>query len=129
MLNNKILIIDDDVDLLASTKIFLQTNNYEVETAINTITGLEVINSFHPDLIILDLMMDYNLEGFYFLNKLKSNDSFKKIPVIINTGMPGVLGVNFRSAIEEVEHLPNTRYLDKSEDWDEMLKTIKELLV
>ncbi|MBC8321483.1 MAG: response regulator, partial [Bacteroidetes bacterium] len=55
MKKNKILLIDDDVDFLASTKLFLESRKYEVNTAINTKIGLEVLESFHPDLIILDI--------------------------------------------------------------------------
>ena len=124
----KILIIDDDTDLLASTKLFLQTRNYEVATAINTKTGLQILNSFKPDLVILDIIMDSNLEGFNFLNDLKSDDSLKKIPVVMNTSMAQAIGVNMRSVIEEAENFPGTRFVEKSGDWDELLKAVEELL-
>ena len=124
----KILIIDDDADLLASTKLFLQAHNYEVATAINTKTGLQILNSFKPDLVILDIIMDSNLEGFNFLNDLKSDDSLKNIPVVMNTSMAKAIGVNMRSAIEEADNFPTTRFVEKSGDWDELLKAVKELL-
>ena len=128
MKKNKILIIDDDVDLLASTKLFLESKNYEVETAINSKIGLEVFKTFHPDLIILDIMMDTNLEGFNFLNELKSDDNFKETPIIMSTGMAKSIGVNMRAAIEEIDSLPKTKFIDKSGDWEELLEAIKELL-
>jgi len=124
----KILIIDDDLDLLASTRLFLESNNYEVNTAINTKIGSEVLMIFHPDLIILDIMIDTNLEGYNFLNELKSDDILRKIPVIVNTGMAKSIGVNMRAAIEDIENLPKTGFIDKSGDWEELLKAIKELL-
>jgi len=128
MKKNKILIIDDDVDLLASTKLFLESKNYEVETAINSKIGLEVFKTFHPDLIILDIMMDTNLEGFNFLNELKSDDNFKETPIIMSTGMAKSIGVNMRAAIEDIDSLPKTKFIDKSGDWEELLEAIKELL-
>jgi PleD family two-component response regulator len=128
MNKSKILIIDDDVDLSASTKLFLQTQNYEVATAINTKTGLQILKSFNPDLVILDIIMDSNLEGFNFLNDLKSDDSLKKIPVVMNTNMSQAIGVNMRSVIEEDDNFPRTRFIEKSGDWDELLKAIEELL-
>jgi DNA-binding response OmpR family regulator len=128
MNKNKILIIDDDVDLLASTKLFLESKNYEVETAINSKIGLEVLKTLHPDLIILDIMMDTNLEGFNFLNELKSDNNFKETPIIMSTGMAKSIGVNMRAAIEEVDSLPKTKFIDKSGDWEELLEAIKELL-
>jgi len=128
MKKNKILIIDDDVDLLASTKLFLESKNYEVETAINSNIGLGILKTFHPDLIILDIMMDTKLEGFNFLNELKSDDNFKEIPIIMSTGMSKSIGVNMRAAIEDIDSLPKTKFIDKSGDWEELLEAIKELL-
>ncbi len=128
MNKSKILVIDDDVDLLASVKLFLQSNNYEVSTAINTKTGLAVLKAFHPDLIVLDIMMDTNLEGYNFLNEFKSDENLKKIPIVINTSMAKAIGVNMRAVIEDVDSLPKTRFIDKSGDWEELLKAIKELL-
>ena len=128
MNKSKILIIDDDTDLLASTKLFFQARNYEVATAVNTKTGLQILKSFKPDLVILDIIMDSNLEGFNFLNDLKSDDSLKKIPVVMNTSMAKALGVNMRSAIEEAENFPETRFVEKTGDWDELLKAVEELL-
>jgi CheY-like chemotaxis protein len=128
MNKNKILIIDDDVDLLASTKVFLESKKYEVGTAINSKIGLGILKTFHPDLIILDIMMDTNLEGFNFLNELKSDDNFKEIPIIMSTGMAKSFGVNMRAAIEDIDSLPKTKFIDKSGDWVELLEAIKELL-
>ena len=128
MNKNKILLIDDDVDLLASTKVFLESKKYEVGTAINSKIGLGILKTFHPDLIILDIMMDTNLEGFNFLNELKSDDILRKIPVIVNTGMAKSIGVNMRAAIEDIDFLPKTKFIDKSGDWGELLEAIKELL-
>jgi len=128
MKKNKILIIDDDADLLASTKLLLESKNYEVETAINSKIGFEVFQSFNPDLIILDIMMDTQLEGFNFLNELKSDDNFKEIPIIMSTGMAKSIGVNMRAAIEDIDSLPKTKFIDKSGDWEELLEAIEELL-
>jgi CheY-like chemotaxis protein len=128
MNKNKILIIDDDVDLLASTKVFLESKKYEVGTAINSKIGLGILKTFHPDLIILDIMMDTNLEGFNFLNELKSDDNFKGIPIVMSTGMAKSFGVNMRAAIEDIDSLPKTKFIDKSGDWVELLEAIKELL-
>ena len=124
----KILAIDDDVDFLASTQLFLESHDFEVKTAINTKIGLDTLKLFHPDLIILDIIMDTKLEGFNFLNELKSDINTKKIPIIMNSSMADVLGVNMRSAIEDVEHLPKTRFVDKSGNYKELIKSINELL-
>lgn len=124
----KILIIDDDVDLLASTKLILENNSYVVNTAINSKIGADLLKSFHPDLIILDIMMDTDLEGYNFLHLLKSDDKLKNIPILMNTGMAKSLGVNMSSAIEENDLLPNTRFIDKSSDWEILIQEIQKML-
>lgn len=126
---SKILVIDDDADLLVSTRLLLEAENYEVATANNTKKGLEVLNIFKPDLIILDIIMDSNLEGFNFLSDLKSDVSLKKIPVIMNTSMADAIGVNMRSTIEDADNFPETRFIEKSGDLDELLKAVKDLLL
>ncbi len=126
MNTKKILIIDDDEDLLASTRLFLESHAYEVSTAINTKTGMDLIQRIHPDLIILDIMMDTNLEGFNFLRALKSDDALRSIPVIMNTGMAQSFGVNMRSAIEDIDNMPNTRFIEKSGDWEELVKAMDD---
>jgi hypothetical protein len=73
-------------------------------------------------------MMDTNLEGFNFLNELKSDDNFKEIPIVMSTGMAKSFGVNMRAAIEDIDSLPKTKFIDKSGDWVELLEAIKELL-
>lgn len=128
MNKSKILVIDDDVDLLASVKLILESNGYEVNTAINTKIGLETLKTFKPDLVILDIMMDTNLEGFNFLNQFKSDGNLKNIPIVMYSNMAKSIGVNMRAAIEDIDNLPKTKFIDKSGDWEELLKAIKELL-
>jgi len=128
MNKSKILIIDDDADLLATTRLFLESENFEVATAINTKAGLQTLKNYKADLVILDIIMDSNLEGFNFLNDLKTDDSLKEIPVVINTSMSQAIGVNMRSAIEEADNFPKTKFVEKSGDWGELLKAVEELL-
>ena len=54
----KILVVDDDIDVLESRKIVLEHNNYEVETATNIMVAEEVLNEEKIDLILLDVMME-----------------------------------------------------------------------
>jgi len=60
----KILVIDDDPDFVEGIRIALEANNYEAYIAENGTEGLKLITKIHPDLIILDVMMDSITEGF-----------------------------------------------------------------
>jgi DNA-binding response OmpR family regulator len=125
MNKNKILVIDDDVDLLASIKLLLESNGYVAETAKNTTIGMNIIKSFNPDIIILDIMMDTNLEGYNFLRLFKADEKLNKIPIVMYSNMAKALGVNMLSVIEDVEELPKTKFVDKSNDLEELLNAVK----
>ena len=81
-----ILLIDDDKDFVLSTRTFLEGRGYKVETAYNGTEGLAKIQSGKIDLIVLDIMMDYDTEGFNLAYKLKEDETLKKIPIIIVSG-------------------------------------------
>src|SRR3972149_10260319 len=108
-----ILLIDDDVDLLSSLKITLEHNGYDVITAMNGTEGLSKLRESHPNLLILDIMMDSALEGYNVLNNIKGDVSIKNIPVIMLTGMADAIGVNFRSAVEDDKMFPNVIFMEK----------------
>ena len=78
----KILIIEDDSFLqgLASRK--LQSQGYEISIAKDAEEGLKVLEGNVPDMILLDLLLP-NVDGFEFLEKIRANDTWKDIPVIV----------------------------------------------
>ena len=115
MENKKLLIIDDDEDILESLKVILESHNFSVNTASDREQGLKQISMNKPDLIILDNMMDTDLEGYGMLNEFRKDDSLKSIPVIMYSGMAEQTGVNFRSAVENEKMFPNVSFVDKRE--------------
>ncbi|MBE3084718.1 MAG: response regulator [Bacteroidetes bacterium] len=80
----KVLIIDDDPEVLGlfSRLIKVCDNKVEVLTASDGIVGLEQVDKFKPDLILLDLVMP-RMNGWQFLELLKSNDKTDNLPVIV----------------------------------------------
>ncbi|MCX8032440.1 MAG: response regulator [Thermoleophilia bacterium] len=82
----KILVVDDDVDLVTSIQAFLTARGYEVLTAHNGKEAYARIIEAKPDLIILDVMMDYDEEGMVFASALKTDGPTRDIPIIILSG-------------------------------------------
>ncbi|HEY8936751.1 MAG TPA: response regulator [Cyclobacteriaceae bacterium] len=78
----KILLVDDTVDILENLTEFLTLEGYELITSLNGLDGLEKLNSNTPDLIITDLRMP-GMDGFTFIQKIKSQESTKEIPVLV----------------------------------------------
>jgi len=84
MSNAKILLVDDDLDFVASTKTVLESKPYEVIVAYNGNEALEKARTENPDLIILDIIMPLK-DGFTAAEQFKKDAKLSKIPIIMLT--------------------------------------------
>ncbi len=82
----RILMVDDDRDLVASVRAFLEARGYDVDTAHSGVEARERLAERIPDLVVLDIMMDYDTEGFNVAYKLREDPETARIPVIIMSG-------------------------------------------
>ncbi len=80
----KILLVDDDVDFIESTKTVLESKPYEVIVANNGKEGLRKVKDEKPDLVVLDIIMPAE-DGFTVAERLKGDPELAKIPVIMLT--------------------------------------------
>ena len=83
----KILIVDDDVDIINVLQTILENENYTVITANDKTEGLKKAKEEKPDLAILDVMMTTQYEGFEMAKELKENEMFSSMPVIMQTSI------------------------------------------
>ncbi len=81
----EILLVDDDPDLRDSLQIILERNGYSVRAAANGQEALEVLKTQRPDLMILDVMMTTDTEGFDLAYELKNEPGSKDLPIILLT--------------------------------------------
>lgn len=84
----KILVVDDDPDILDAVSMILETQGYQVVTARDGIEGLATLKAEQPDLMILDLLMP-KLDGFGVCKELQDPRwaKFKDIPILILTSV------------------------------------------
>jgi len=126
----KILIIEDDIDLVAAIKIILENKGYHVLVAYDPEEGNETLRRGSPDLIILDVMFGSKGEpkGFDFAQKIRHDKQFAGIPILmltaVNTKKPYF---NF-SPDTDGEYLPVDSFLDKPVQSDELLLKVEDLL-
>ncbi|MCW3127696.1 MAG: sigma-54-dependent Fis family transcriptional regulator [Bacteroidetes bacterium] len=116
---NKILIIDDDQDILALLRRFLSKSGYEVETTHNGTQGEKMLDSFNPDLVMCDYRLD-DMDGSVLLAKIKEKKP--DLPVIIITGYS-----DLRTAVKVVR-LGAFDYITKPFIPDEILLNIRQAL-
>lgn len=126
MTKKKILLVDDDPDLISAFEAILYSRGFDVATALNKAEAEEKLNTFIPDLAILDVMMEEEHDGFDLARTFKKSNP--ELPVIMLTGISEVTGVNFRAAAADPDWLPADEYLDKPVNPDELIDTIEELL-
>lgn len=81
-MSKRIVVIDDDPDIVQILKTTLKSKGYEVLTAPDGEEGLRLIGTSEPDLIILDLMMP-KLSGLEVCRRLRENDKTRHIPIIV----------------------------------------------
>lgn len=112
-MKKKILLIDDDEDLLRSSQVFLESRGFEVITASDGSNCFRILEKDRPDLLVLDVKMRTDFEGYELLKTIKRHAEYKNMPVILQTGMGDQLGTNFLSVIQDDLQLPNVRYQDK----------------
>ena len=80
----KILVVDDETELLKAISILLKTSGYEVVTAQDGQESLEKAKSLSPDLIVLDILMP-KMDGYEVCRLLKFDEKYKSIPIIMLT--------------------------------------------
>jgi DNA-binding response OmpR family regulator len=82
MARQKILVVDDDPDLVRALRLRLRANNFEVATATDGYTAIAAAQKERPSLIILDLGLPVG-DGFVVLDRLQSIDALSSIPIIV----------------------------------------------
>ena len=117
----KILIVDDERDIVKALMIRLQTSGYNVITAFDGAQGVFMANKEIPDLVILDIRMPAG-DGFSVVEKLKQSNRTHRIPVIFLTGSPET------NAEESAMGLGARFYIKKPYDPEELLDAVKRAL-
>lgn len=112
METKKILIVDDDADVISMLKPFLEKEGYTVVTASNKTEGLAKAKSEKPDLAILDVMMTTHYEGFELRQELLEDAELKNIPVLMESSIE--LLSTSRSDVQAMarEYRKNPEYKD-----------------
>ena len=130
----KILIVDDDRDLVASLERVLRGNGYDVAAAHSGADGLRAVLAERPDLVILDVMMETDTAGFEAADALRSRREtsryreFRDVPIVILTAIDQVTNARF-SMDQGESFLPGTNvFLTKPVDLDELLAALARAL-
>ncbi len=117
----KILIVDDERDIVKALTIRLQSKGYQTVVAFDGVQGVFMAHKERPHLIILDIRMPAG-DGFSVAEKLKESKSTCNIPIIFLTGSPEV------NAEEKAFAIGARFYIKKPYDPEELLDAIERAL-
>jgi len=121
----KILVIDDDRDFIKITRMILESKGYEVIAAANGEEGLKVMRREKPNLVILDVMMAYILEGLDTRRQMAADPDLRDIPVIMSTSLTGE---RVQRNLPSDEYVPDSAWLHKPIDPDKLLEQVRKTI-
>lgn len=123
----KILIIDDDKDFQDAVRLVLEDHGFDVASAYGPEEGTEKVRSEKPDLVILDVLMPTNYEGFDVARKIREELKMKELPILLLTAVHSEKKVPYRFAPHE-EYLPVDYFMDKPVEPNVLVEKVNELL-
>jgi CheY-like chemotaxis protein len=131
MANEKVLVIDDDPDLVELIRLALESKDYQVFSAANSTEGLEKVKEIKPDLIILDVMMEHVTEGFQVALELRNPDpkseyaSYRRTPIMMLTAIHSRTPLRFTP---DEKYLPVDDFVEKPLKASALLQKVEKLL-
>jgi CheY-like chemotaxis protein len=117
----RILVVDDDPDFVKVTTKVLEKAGHEVVSAANGAKALKAMREDAPDLVLLDIMMSYILDGLDVSREMAEDPDLKDIPVLMATSLTGVKGSGM---LPTDEYVPVEDWLSKPVDPDTLLARI-----
>lgn len=124
----KILIVDDDPDVVEAMKVVLESKHYEVTAAKNGEEGLKKAKLIKPGLIILDVMMETMDKGFDVARELKNDKDNKDTPILMLTAIKEKTGLGFENEAGDQDWLPVDDYCNKPLKPGELISKVEKLL-
>ncbi len=125
----KILMVDDDRDLVEIIKQGFETMDYEVRFAYDPDEGFAKLEEETPDLMILDVMMGRGAGGFVLARKIRKDARFNGIPIVMMTGIREQTGFDFPAGDpKHPQFLPVDEFLEKPIHFKDLFGKVQEQL-
>ena len=130
-MGKRILIVDDEDEVREFVSTVLEENSYVPVIATNGEEAMDMIRQNRPDLVILDILMPKQ-SGIRMYRELKTNDSFKDIPVVIYSGVAKRTFLRTQAARTEMggESVPDPEaYIEKPAKPEYVAGVVRKILM
>jgi len=124
----RILIVDDDPDIVEAMRVVLESRGHKIVSAKSGAEGLKKIKLESPDLVILDVMMETMDKGFEVAREIKSDKGSKDVPILMLTAIKDKMGMDFKKEAGDETWLPVDDYVEKPLKPQELLEKVEKLL-
>ena len=124
----KILIVDDDPDIVEAMKVVLTNGGHSVNCVFTASSVMKAMEEDKPDAVILDVMMESKSSGFGLAREIKADERYKNIPILMLTAVKQALGIDFRKEAGDEKWLPVDAFCEKPLSPGELLEKIGALL-
>ncbi len=131
----KILVIDDDPDMVEVMRVVLESRGYRVSSAASAPEGMARAEQERPDLILLDVMMPTGTEGFHFVWSLRNHrdPSLRNVPIIVVSALHRTTDLRFYPQAADTtyapgEFLPVQDFVDKPIDPTDLVRRVERVL-
>jgi DNA-binding response OmpR family regulator len=119
----RILIVDDDPDIIEAGRLVLEREGYEVEGAANRADGLDKLEATKPDLLILDVMMEEPDDGLNMARELRKKGH--TLPILMLTSVNAAMGLNID---KDDEIVPVDEFQPKPVEPATLIAKVRDLL-
>ena len=120
---SKILIVDDDPDMVEAGRIVLEREGHTVESASNYSEGLAALAKIDPDLLILDVMMEEPDDGLRFARQARRQGNM--LPILMVTSVNRAMGLQIG---KDEEMVPVDEFIEKPVDPATLVAKVNALL-
>lgn len=127
----KIMMIDDDRDMIESISMILEANDYEVVPKMDTENLVEAVEQASPDLILLDIVFPEDAQaGFKAARLLSQQEQFSQIPILILSAVNQLSSLGFSFSENDIseDFMPVSGFVEKPVEPEKLLDKIQSLL-
>jgi Response regulator containing CheY-like receiver, AAA-type ATPase, and DNA-binding domains len=121
----RILVVDDDPDFVLVTRVILEAEGYQVTTASDGTTALEMMRQQRPDVVLLDVMMSTTLEGVDVAREMEADSQLRDVPIVM---ISSIATSEYAAEFPDDESIPIAAWISKPIQPAVLLKTIRRFV-
>jgi len=123
MTEQRILIVDDDPDLVLANRVILESAGYQVDTAASGNECLAKMHAQRPALVFMDVMMAYPLDGYYTVQQISDDPDLCSVPIVM---VSSITNSDYAGAFPTDQYLNVVEFISKPLEPEVLLAKIRQ---